>query len=129
MAVTCDRCNAEAGFHEDNDPRIQEFVTSYGFGGMLCFDCRKDWNRYSANHDMFTKYAELGFTFRCWQARWRKKPGTDKDMESGIEILRKLHAMDKRLLKLTDEWILKGTKERRQPERDDSEDDGDGYET
>jgi hypothetical protein len=114
--MRCERCDVEVQIGYDSpdaqsanaEIRLQEVQTGYGVTTFLCYDCRKAWNRFSATNDLFKEYTLAGFRLRCWEARWRRKPGDDIAMKQGESLILTLTELDAKLLVLTENWVKAG---------------------
>ncbi len=106
----CDRCEITVNEFGDNgvsDVRLQEIHMSFGITTCLCFECRKAWAAFSYNHDLFNKYAQIGFRYKAWKIKYRNNPAKVA-VEDGLVLLNQLQNIEVELHNLAKNWIRAG---------------------
>lgn len=128
MALVCERCDA-GSLERDDDPdtlRLTEVSMNFGVTTVLCLACRQKWTSITVTHELFREYTNASFLMRCWQTRWRKRPGkTMADATEGLTYLDKLSDLDIKLMNLMKKWIDDGEDEEDEDEEDEDDEDED----
>lgn len=109
MALACERCSASKGseYEEQEDTlRLNEVATHFGVLTILCFDCRKAWNKYLNTCDMMKEYSEASFRLEHFRLAHRKSGSGN--VEDGLELLRNINKIEDDLCYKLTNWIRAG---------------------
>lgn len=108
----CDRCgacnkdvNAYDDFEEQEPAMCAEVHVAFGLVSWLCFNCRREYHRFSKSHPLNRIYGEASLSFSFWESR--VGPNTPSNsINEGLELWRNVENIEMMINEAANKWLI-----------------------